>query len=308
VSLRKVKAHSGDIHNEAVDKLAKSSLYSPALQLNIENNDRLSLSFNDFPIALPIRYFLKNLNRADTLCSFLNLDIIAIYDTHDINWMITARYISDNIANSFTTYEASTLKAKKLQRLLELLPTMEVLKKRHPLIYNTSWKCFRCHAENEDFSHIWTCISVQAELFNIIELSKQHLIQCTNSNIDILVLNNMDIWKLSTLTNLSFLDLIKGVVPTSLHNIFSSAFGSMEESFSALSNFMHFMYEQSQKICIKHCSLMKDFEKMHQITDPLKRSLIESTGYAFPVNINNNRSSFTLIDYIIRLGSYWSNF
>ncbi|CAI2194538.1 13144_t:CDS:1 [Funneliformis geosporum] len=80
-------------------------------------------------IALPIRQFIKNVMQAETFSAFLNLNTINKYLNLDINWMVTIFCIKDNTASNATNYETSTLLKKKLQRVLEMLPTMETLKK-----------------------------------------------------------------------------------------------------------------------------------------------------------------------------------
>jgi ribonuclease HI len=79
VSMVKVKAHSGDFYNEKVDQLAKTSLDSSALHLNINNQSHTTLYYNNLAIASPIRQFIKNINQTESLSAFLNLDVNSKY-------------------------------------------------------------------------------------------------------------------------------------------------------------------------------------------------------------------------------------
>ena len=129
VTLHKVKAHSGNFANEKVDNLAKAALTSAALHFTINDQLHTTIKFNNYTIASPIRPFIKECIRTHTVTSFMNLDVNSNYCLAEVDWLTTAYCISDNISSSATSYDASSTKRKKLQRLLEMLPTLEVLKK-----------------------------------------------------------------------------------------------------------------------------------------------------------------------------------
>src|SRR3970282_1448829 len=86
--------------------------------------------------------------------------------------MATTFCIKDNTASNATNYEASALSKKKIQRILEMLPTMETLKKCHPLIFDNTQKCIRCDIDIENFAHIWTCPLVRHRTQLIINNAK----------------------------------------------------------------------------------------------------------------------------------------
>ncbi|CAG8609074.1 5506_t:CDS:2 [Funneliformis caledonium] len=95
---------------------------------------------------------------SDALLTSLNdTGVFDFYQHLNINWYATSFCINDNIASAYTSYEASTVQKKKIQRLLEMLPTMEILKIRYPNIYDPTWLCFRCDCADETYSHIWEC-------------------------------------------------------------------------------------------------------------------------------------------------------
>ncbi|CAG8742007.1 2833_t:CDS:1, partial [Funneliformis caledonium] len=54
----------------------------------------------------------------------------------NINWTATSFYINDNVAATHISYEALVVRKKKIQRLLEMLSTIKILKKSHPDIFD----------------------------------------------------------------------------------------------------------------------------------------------------------------------------
>jgi hypothetical protein len=131
-------------------------------------------------------------------------------------------------------------------------------------------------------------------------LQSEHLTQCVDQ---------LNIWSLSSSlsTQFSFIDLIKGIIPSNLMQLLKLAFKSQQDTFTAVSHFMHFIFEQSQAIWRERCSELKTFESSRDITDALKRSFIESSGYSFPT-YRTSYDSNQLVDSMVRNGSHWSNF
>jgi len=307
VKLFKIKAHSGDAYNEKVDQMAKNSLTSSALNFIINDQLNTTLYFNCLAIASPIRQFIKHITRAEAFTSFLNLDINHKYTSLDIDWITTSKYISDNSASNVTTYKASALMKTKIQRILEMLPTMETLKKRHPLLFDNIQPCIRCDSVPEDFVHLWTCPMIIHKLQALVNNSKKLLVDILQSDHLNQQVEQLNIWSISPSAQISFIDLIKGIIPFNLMHLIKSAFTSQNDSFAAVSTFMHFIFEQSQEIWKDRCSILKDFESAHNITDARKRSLTESTRYSFPTYQAFYDYNY-LVDTMVRYGSHWSNF
>ena len=65
VELIKVKAHDGDFFNEQADTLAKEALNLPAIEINCQETGPILAppSWNNTPIEIPIRDFIKELNK-----------------------------------------------------------------------------------------------------------------------------------------------------------------------------------------------------------------------------------------------------
>ena len=113
MALVKVKTHSNNTYNDQVDKLAKDSLSSDALQFNINDQLHTTLYYKQLAIATPIRHFIKEITRSECFESFLHLDTNKKYVHLNIDWIATTHYISDNIASTVTSYKAAAFKKYK---------------------------------------------------------------------------------------------------------------------------------------------------------------------------------------------------
>ena len=175
IVLHKVKAHSGDLYNEKVDQLAKQCYDSSAILFNLNHLKQHHISYNGMCVTVPIRPFIQDITQSITYNNFQHLFVINKHHYLNIHWLATAFYLNDNIATARTSYEASAVKKKKYQRLMELLPTMEVLKVRHPNVFNQNWLCVRCESDDETFNHIWECLTSWTSMKSIIHNSQLFL-------------------------------------------------------------------------------------------------------------------------------------
>src|SRR5215208_2264367 len=156
IELHKVKAHSNDHYNNVVDALAKTD--GPTLT---PNNKLLghyyNIYFNKDIVLIPPRLFVKDLFR---LLDFHNIQLLPHfkkYSTMDVDWIRTSFILNDNENNSYTSFKASSIRKFKVKLMFELLPTLEILKLRHPNLYDQSWTCPRCSCSYETFNHVLTC-------------------------------------------------------------------------------------------------------------------------------------------------------
>ena len=184
---------------------------------------------------------------------------------------------------------------------------MEILITCHPLLFDSTSLCIRCQSETEDFNHIWTCPMILHLTSSIIIKSKALLIELLEYNYDTPSIDQMQIWSTTVNSQFSFVDLIKGIVPSCLSELINSSISPRANANAILSHFMHFIFEQSQEIWKERCSLQNNFEKSNDITDQLKRSLTEDSGYHFSTSQQFADASI-FINKMIRLGSHWSNF
>jgi hypothetical protein len=132
---------------------------------------------------------------------------------------------NDEISNE-TSFPNSNRKASKIKFMLEEIPTLEHIKKRRLDLYK-HWDCLLCHNEKEDFNHVWSCPQNRQKVQQISHETKEEL--CTqinnnnkkkNNNINSTILmEHSTIWSVDNdPNNLTFIDMIKGIVPSFITN------------------------------------------------------------------------------------------
>jgi hypothetical protein len=284
VTLIKVKAHSNNSFNNKVDAMAKAALNHQFLQINTIAAPKGYYTYNNQPILTPIRQFIKNIFRHKQLQQFITLYVFNKYTTvFQPNWFATSFCLNDNIAASHTIYIASTIRMKKFQRLLEMLPTIEVLKIRHPTLYSPSSLCPQCDTTDEDFYHIWTCPMVDYEMKILIQRVKDHLKFITNAQTT--DIENLNWWSLSS--SFSFVVLIKGIIPISLFKLIHNNIPHMPTALAACSSLMHFIFEETQRFWVDRCILQSNIEKAANINLDMKKQQFNSSGFDLPFGYHN---------------------
>ena len=288
----KVKAHSDDSHNNQVDQLAK--LDGPNILINFDNLDDIIVPFlHNMPILLPTRTTIKYLLQSKRFNDVIQLPHFAKYQFLNINWNNTFLFLNDNEARAATSYQASYTKKQKLKFMLEMLPSLEVLKKRSPNLYQQNWTCCRCQIDSEDFNHIWTCRHSQNLMLSIINSTKNDLVHqlqllntSTNDTTSLQRINTASFWNFNyDPNNLCFIDLIKGIVPSDLVEYTHNITHSIPLTTSLLSNMFHSIFISSSKIWLERCDLFTKAEKLANITSQDKKAIGLLVAFFTPLKI-----------------------
>jgi hypothetical protein len=193
---------------------------------------------------------------------------------------------------------------KKFQRLFEMLPSVEVLKIRHPSLFSSSVLCPRCDAADEDFLHIWTCPMIDYQMKLLIQCVKDFLRLITDTRIN--DINNLFLWDLTS--SFSFVVLIKGIVPTKLFKLIHNNISHMPTALAACSSLMHFIFEETQIFWTERCSLQANIEKAANISLRDKKENFSASGYSLPHGVSANNNNIDPINTMVQLGSHWTNF
>jgi hypothetical protein len=159
-----------------------------------------------------------------------------------INWLASTFILNNNGLFTSTSYQDSGLKKQKYKFLLEMLPTIEILKIRHPSLYHSSLLCFHCSVIEEDFNHIWLCSSssnqkcalinstCQLLFFQLVDLKEVDSIP--NDLLRRISLSS--IWNLIPQGfNFCFIDIIKGLVPLDLYDCIFEFLNNKQITFSS---------------------------------------------------------------------------
>src|SRR5215216_3427784 len=246
------------------------------------------------------------------------------YKYFHINWLCTFTNLKAHQDSNTTSFDNSKQHSRRIKYLTEQLPTVEFVKATQEHIYHRSWKCCRCDLENETFDHIWLCTASLPIIVDIMECTKNFLLQqLTASQLNpstalIHYLNTDDLWKITYDNNsLTFIDLIKGIIPSSFFNHIQCITNSLKSTFNILSNTTMYLYNRTHHdIWLPRCELMIEKEKALHISDKQKRKYNRSSSFTFNRHINpssfSNQPIFTNWIDLVRLsiihGRDWTLF
>ena len=213
LTLHKITAHSGNIHNELADQLAKAEtiqLHTPTLQPNYKFLDTIQTTthWNNQIIETPIKQILKHLFFAKhtILWRLLNRNKNTINNFHSktFNWQQSLIHLQPSNLNKPPTNILDHNYRSFQNKLwnLELL-TKSKLHNRNPQIYQNNI-CTKCNKTSETSTHPFTCLQQSKITKNKIrqilneEISSQitHKIQSTLNQ---KLLETINLWSLETL-------------------------------------------------------------------------------------------------------------
>jgi hypothetical protein len=160
---------------------------------------------------------------------------------------------------------------------------LDKLSTQKPHIYDASWLCFRCELEHENFNHVWTCSASHNDINYITHQAKLLLAEEISTLIPSFQdtsLSQLDtLWILPQfpLKNshnfISFIDLIKGVVPTKLSNFLISLEISKPQAISIATKLLSYIRAASwDNIWIPRCAQFQVFIRSKGITPDQQRS------------------------------------
>ena len=154
---------------------------------------------------------------------------------------------------------------------------MEKLSTQQSHIYDASWLCFRCELDYEDFNHVWTCSASHNDIHNIIHQAKLLLVEelrLLSPSIQDTTLSQLGtLWVLPQFPTknshnfISFIDLIKGVVPTKLLNFLTSLEITKPQAVSVTMTLLSYIRAASwDNIWIPRCTQFQAFIRSKGIT------------------------------------------
>ena len=138
------------------------------------------------------------------------------------------------------------------------------------------WKCPCCGLEDETFDHVWTCTAHLGTLIQIRNCSKSALFNLVTDkleNIDDIIssLETLNMWNILYNSNhFTFIDLIKGIVPSSFSNSLSRL--KQSDKLEILQKFYDSLFDSvTRDIWNPRCAWMIEFE--HSLGLDLKEKL-----------------------------------
>lgn len=85
----------------------------------------------------------------------------------EIDWQLSLEIIMKKFTKSDVSWNNNEYVAFNIKNYLEILPTMSLLNKRNPEIYQRSI-CVRCNSTVENWIHIWICNKNSVTMVQII--------------------------------------------------------------------------------------------------------------------------------------------
>ena len=303
----KVNSHSGDVNNDAVDRLARFSAYNQVSTVNsdIDYNPLLYLPcWNSRLINVHYRHFIRSLTYLQGLNSWNTLGRFSDYPTDAINWELTGSLLQPTAPG--TSFLASRHKRNLLALMLEELPTLSKLQVHKPHVYDKDWTCCRCNLdEPENFNHLWLCSESDIALQNIIMQAKIllqdtiHLFTTDAPNMN-RIFAHTTLWDLpqNNQTNVhtffSFIDLIKGIIPSALANAIKLQGLSTSQVTLTLRTLLEYIQTTSwDLIWTPRCELFRKFLQDNNVTPEFQRSALPTGFLASSSSPTRNRHRST---------------
>ena len=80
-----------------------------------------------------------------------------------------------NAKKTTTSYKHSIQVSFRTKLMIDALPLLNNLVRRHPDLYKQEWKCaLVCDQEQETWNHIWRCTHLAPRILALIQETKQH--------------------------------------------------------------------------------------------------------------------------------------
>jgi hypothetical protein len=183
VLIFKVKSHSNNVGNEVADSLCKLELLETNYQFMTEIKIDASLTWEymvywrGILIKEGAREFMKKINyfryKAEWLALDINRSFCVNMSNISIDWVRSLKVIMSEFNSDISELNNDKM-AYNLKNYLEILPTMVLLNKRNPEIYNNS-RCCRCKFMIETWAHIWICKENDTTITQIINEAFENL-------------------------------------------------------------------------------------------------------------------------------------
>ncbi|RIA83521.1 hypothetical protein C1645_833707 [Glomus cerebriforme] len=295
LDLRKVKAHSNDLYNDAADALAKEGASSPtAIYLNFKHipNQKATLTWMNLgPLERPVRKWTTDVISCKSFNRFINSSNISSLMSKcqavPIDFSITQLWINYNPFVSITSNELSSYISYKIKSMNSLLPTCDLLQRNYPHVYpKTPISCPSCNLSTDSNDHIILC-SIYSPI--IVDLLFTHESMLTQFLYDKqptphkIPRDNIQTWisltpifaanrSVPVSDNLDLILISHQFIPKSFDDLFMKIFPKKKPRRAHLIDFLHFLLMDLRKITwLAHCDARAEWEKSLNISQCCKR-------------------------------------
>jgi ribonuclease HI len=176
VQMTKVKAHSKDTSNNKVDLLAKEAKEEPEIiWTKWYRQEALTMfCWNEIPIDIGIREFVKELHKRSTLMKWVGQNRIQkrwlreINDHENFDWR--GFWEANRVGGALdTSIKKTKEKSFRIKIMHNELPTLDNMNRRFPKEYRNLVNCIYCKEEKESLEHLFSCpniLEIRKEIWN----------------------------------------------------------------------------------------------------------------------------------------------
>ncbi|GES90064.1 ribonuclease H-like domain-containing protein [Rhizophagus clarus] len=164
VDVFKVKAHSGHLHNDKADRLAKNACSNPPIFLTISHYSQAPIMVptlaNYGPIDKNIRKYLQRITNLHTFEKLLQTKSLShlfrpnLNQVDMINWELTKDWIAQSCDGSVCSAANDRQTGFKIKNLGHILPTVDKQRLYYPQLYpDTPSNCILCNSAVASNTH-----------------------------------------------------------------------------------------------------------------------------------------------------------
>ncbi|CAB4441046.1 unnamed protein product [Rhizophagus irregularis] len=285
-TLIKVKAHADNVYHNLLDGKIKekyrdlSRVYSININYSYLDEVNYIITWNNIMIEKRLRHFIRQYTDIRNFEQFLNLNRNAKYRKSQVDWQVTFTYLKEKETALETSLWTSKRRRKKMQRLIEEIPTIEHCKKSLFDLFK-DWKCPRCEKKKETFNHVWKCKSQKKKMMSIIKNAYEFFFnEILKLNYVIIKEELFQLFREETygllredMNNLTFIDIIKGIFPLDITRFLINNKVKADDRIALSVLFLDYVYDETFKIWEDRCEVQIKKEKAFQISKAKKKSM-----------------------------------
>ncbi|PKY56330.1 hypothetical protein RhiirA4_476562 [Rhizophagus irregularis] len=192
------------------------------------------------------------------------------YNTTKNDWLITFEYVKENESALTTSFWTTKRRRKKLQRLLEEMPTVE-----------------QCSIKYTEIGCVFVVKGKKKPSTTFEKIKSYEKYNLEESSVFIFLKEEKYFRLLVDNINLTFIDIIKGIFPLSLSEFLRQKIKMNDKDRIEVSiNFLNFIYDETKLIWKERCERQINKEKRLKISRK-KKMITNNVGLGNVLNIGN---------------------
>ncbi|GES72713.1 ribonuclease H-like domain-containing protein [Rhizophagus clarus] len=290
VEVFKVKAHSGHIHNDKADRLAKDACSIPPIFLKTSHYSQAPIMVPTLasygPIDKNIRKYLQRITNLHTFEKLLQTKALShlfgptLNQVDKINWELTKDWIAQSCDGSVCSAANDRHTGFKVKNLGHILPTIDKQRLYYPKLYpDTSSICILCNSTAASNTHWGLChqhrldrLADYKECLSVLLKALETYKEIATAPSAKIAISTSPLSCFDLEHNSSFYILLHNAVPNSLSDLIARFIRSRKVRSLVTNIFLSsFMDNIIRKYWCKYALAYKQWEKSLHITKRDKR-------------------------------------